>query len=175
MHRPAMPRPRYVRLPRRWRTLLAAAAVTAAAAPAAQAAAVAPAAQAAAVIPAHARANPPAATPTDPPPVTVLTQEAGNGNGDIFIAPFGDSTTYANGPEIINNAGQVLWFQPVPAGEEAADFRPQVYDGQPVLTWWQGTGLGGLSSGTDYIYNDHFQQIATVSAGTGTRPTGTNS
>jgi hypothetical protein len=167
MHRPAMPRPRYLRLPRRWRTLLAAAAVTAIVAPAAQAAAVAPAAQAAAVIPAHARSNPPAATPADPPPVTVLTQEAGNGNGDIFIAPFGDSTTYANGPEIINNAGQVLWFQPVPAGEEAADFRPQVYDGQPVLTWWQGTGLGGLSSGTDYIYNDHFQQIATVSAGNG--------
>jgi len=95
----------------------------------------------------------------------VLSQ--GAGDGDIFIAPFGDSSTYANGPEIINNAGQVLWFHPVPAGEEAADFRPQIYDGRPVLTWWQGTGLGGLSSGTDYIYNDHFQQIATVGAGNG--------
>jgi hypothetical protein len=61
----------------------------------------------------------------------------------------------------------VLWFHPVPAGTEAADFRPQSYDGRPVLTWWQGTGLGGLSSGTDYIYNDHFQQIATVNAGNG--------
>jgi opacity protein-like surface antigen len=164
MHRPTVHNLRSARLPRRWRTLLAAAAVTAA---------VVPAAQAAAVIPAQARPHPPASTPADPPPVTVLTQGADNGNGDIFIAPFGDSTTYANGPEIINNAGQVLWFHPVPAGEEAADFRPQIYDGRPVLTWWQGTGLGGLSSGTDYIYNDHFQQIATVSAGT--RPTGTNS
>ncbi len=36
-----------------------------------------------------------------------------------------------------------------------------------MLTWWQGTGLGGLSSGTDYIYNDHYQQIATVNAGNG--------
>jgi hypothetical protein len=36
-----------------------------------------------------------------------------------------------------------------------------------VLTWWPGTGLGGLSSGTDYIDNDHFQQIATVIAGNG--------
>jgi hypothetical protein len=158
MHRPTSNDPRSARLPRRWRTLLAAAAVTA----------VVAAAQAAAVIPAQAaQPNPPASTPADPPPVTVLTQGAGNGNGDIFIAPFGDSTTYANGPEIINNAGQVLWFHPVPAGEEAADFRPQSYDGQPVLTWWQGTGLGGLSSGTDYIYNDHFQQIATVNAGNG--------
>jgi hypothetical protein len=36
-----------------------------------------------------------------------------------------------------------------------------------VLTWWQGTGLGGLSEGTDYIYNDRYQQIATVNAGNG--------
>ncbi len=36
-----------------------------------------------------------------------------------------------------------------------------------MLTWWQGTGLGGLSSGTDYIYNEHFQQIAAVNAGNG--------
>ena len=109
----------------------------------------------------------PATTPTDPPPITILTQGANNHNGDIFIAPFGDTSTYANGPEIIDNQGNVIWFHPVPAGQEAADFRTQFYDGRPVLTWWQGTGLGGLASGTDYIYNDHYQQIATVNAGNG--------
>ena len=36
-----------------------------------------------------------------------------------------------------------------------------------MLTWWQGTGLGGLAQGTDYIYNDHYQPIATVNAGNG--------
>jgi len=36
-----------------------------------------------------------------------------------------------------------------------------------VLTFWQGTGLGGLSTGADYIYNDHYQLIATVKAGNG--------
>jgi len=106
-------------------------------------------------------------TPTGPPPVTVLTQGADNGNGDIFISPFGDTSTYENGPEIIGNQGNVIWFHPVPAGQEASDFRTQRYDGQPVLTWWQGTGLGGLAQGTDYIYNDRYQQIATVSAGNG--------
>ena len=106
-------------------------------------------------------------TPAAPPPVTILTPGADNNNGDIFIAPFGDQSTYANGPEIIDNQGNVIWFHPVPAGEEAADFRTQTYDGRPVLTWWQGTGLGGLASGTDYIYNDHYQQIATVNAGNG--------
>ena len=61
----------------------------------------------------------------------------------------------------------MIWFRPVPAGQEAADFRAERYEGHPVLTWWQGTGLGGLASGTDYIYNDHFHQIAAVNAGNG--------
>jgi hypothetical protein len=108
-----------------------------------------------------------AAAPAAPPPITILTASANNGNGDIFIAPTGDQSTYGNGPEIINNRGDVIWFHPVPTGQEASDFRTQTYDGQPVLTWWQGTGLGGLSSGTDYIYNDHYQQITTVNAGNG--------
>ena len=108
-----------------------------------------------------------APSPTAPPPITILTAGASNGDGDIFISPFGDATTYANGPEIISNTGKVIWFHAVPAGQEAADFRTQTYDGQPVLTWWQGTGLGGLSTGVDYIYNDHYQQIATVNAGNG--------
>ncbi len=108
-----------------------------------------------------------ATPPTAPPPVTILTGPAAWADGDIFIAPFGDQSTYANGPEILSNTGKVLWFHSVPTGEEAADFRPQVYDGQPVLTWWQGTGLGGLSSGTDYIYSDHYKLVATVHAGNG--------
>ena len=105
--------------------------------------------------------------PTAPPPVTVLTSHASKAGGDFFISPYGDQGTYANGPEILSPGGKVIWFHAVPAGEEAADFRAQTYHGQPVLTWWQGTGLGGLSQGTDYIYNDRYQQIATVQAGNG--------
>ena len=105
-------------------------------------------------------------TPTAPPPVTILT-EGNVGNGDFFVSPFGGTATYANGPEILDQQGNVVWFQSVPAGQEASDFRTQTYHGQPVLTWWQGTGLGGLAKGTDYIYNSNYQQIATVNAGNG--------
>jgi hypothetical protein len=109
-----------------------------------------------------------AATPTAPPPVSILSSSPFVAQGgDFFISPYGDASTYANGPEILNSQGDVVWFKAVPAGEEASDFRVQTYEGQPVLTWWQGTGLGGLSSGTDYIYNDRYQQIATVNAGNG--------
>jgi Arylsulfotransferase (ASST) len=105
-------------------------------------------------------------TPTSPPPVTVLTH--GNvGHGDFFVSPSGGTDKYANGPEILDQSGNVVWFHPVPAGQSAADFRTQTYKGQQVLTWWQGTGLGGLAKGTDYIYDDQYQQVAAVNASNG--------
>ena len=96
-----------------------------------------------------------------PPPVTVLKQGDGSANGDIFIAPQGRGFT--SGPEIITNSGQVIWSHPLPAGETATDFRTQTYQGGSVLTWFQGSGLDG----TDYIYNDRYQQIAEVRAANG--------
>ena len=129
--------------------------------------AVAAASVLAGAVPAAAAVSPAAAT-LKPPPVTVLTDRAGTSGGDIFISPFGDSGTYANGAEILSPDGKkVVWFHSVPAGQEAADFRVQTYQGKPVLTWWQGTGLGGVSTGTDYIYSADYKQIATVKARNG--------
>jgi Arylsulfotransferase (ASST) len=108
-----------------------------------------------------------AATPTAPPPVTILTSTAHVAPGDLFITPTGDTSTYANGPEILDRRGNVVWFHAAPQGLTAADFRTQSYLGQPVLTFWQGTGLGGLASGTDHIYDDRYRRIATVNAGNG--------
>jgi hypothetical protein len=110
----------------------------------------------------------PVATPTLPPPVTILTATpfAGLG-GDFFITPTGDTATYANGPEIIDSHGNVVWFHAIPQGLTASDFREQIYNGRPVLTWWQGTGLGGLAKGTDYIYSLQGHEIAAVNAGNG--------
>ena len=99
-----------------------------------------------------------AATPGSPPlpPLTVQTEKPGTGGGDIFLAPSSQTSQYASGVEILSPDGkQTVWSHAVPAGQSAADFRKQTYQGKPVLTWWQGTGLGGVSSGTDYIYNDH--------------------
>jgi hypothetical protein len=143
-------------------------AVTSAAGPAGAATArPAMATRAATATQAAARARAAAGAPTAPPPVTILKNGASRRDGDLFISPYSTGTTYPSGPEILSPQGKVIWFKAVPAGEEAADFRTQTYDGRPVLTWWQGTGLGVLSSGTDYIYNDHFQQIAQVNAGNG--------
>ncbi len=143
-----LPQKRHARLAWRWRRV--AAALTAAALTALAAGASAASADA----------------PTAPPPVTVLTH--GNaGQDDFFVSPVGAADKYANGPEILDPNGNVVWFHPVPAGQQATDFRTQTYKGEPVLTWWQGTGFGSLTKGTNYIYNEDYQQIAAVNAGNG--------
>jgi hypothetical protein len=124
---------------------------------------------AAAALPAALAAAPAAsaAAPTSPAPLSVLTPHGAVGRGDIFLTPTGDTGSYANGAEITDRNGRALWFHPAPAGDVDADFRAQTLDGKRVLTFWEGTGFGGLSDGTDYILNDSYQQIAAVHAGDG--------
>jgi hypothetical protein len=108
------------------------------------------------------------AAPSTPPPVSILSSQGSFAQGkDFFITPTGDTSTYAQGAEILDPKGNVVWFHPAPAGLAATDFRTQRLWGQNVLSFWQGTEAGGQGSGTDYIYNDRYQQIATVSAGNG--------
>ncbi|WP_327067746.1 arylsulfotransferase family protein [Kitasatospora sp. NBC_01302] len=116
----------------------------------------------AAAAPTAAAGNPPL------PPVTVLTDQAGTGGGDLFVSPTSATSSYASGVEILSQDGRrTVWSHAVPAGLQAADFRKQTYHGKPVLTWWQGTGLGGLATGVDVVYDDHYQKIGEVKAGNG--------
>ena len=104
--------------------------------------------------------GPAATASTQAPPITVLTEGADNGNGDIFLAPQGPGQ-YGDGPEIVSITGKVLWFRQLPAGTFATDFRTQTYLGKPVLTWFQ----DGANGGEDVIYNARYQQIAHCQAG----------
>jgi len=106
----------------------------------------------------------PAMAPATPPTFRVLTN-AGVSRGDIFTADFGPPSGYGTGPEILSTIGRVIWYHPVPAGARVTDFRTQTYLGKPVLTWSQQRSFGGTA--TDYIYNDHYKQIAAVKAGGG--------
>jgi hypothetical protein len=117
---------------------------------------------------AHSRSHPNDTTaPTDPPPVTALVHGIGDTEGDFFITPTDSTGTYANGAEIVDGSGNEVWFKSVPAGEQAADFRTQTYKGKPVLTYWKGTGLGGISNGKDIIRKANGHKLTTVTAGDG--------
>jgi len=100
------------------------------------------------------RATPALSPPLRPPRLVVRQRSSGVDPGYIFIAPKQGQT--AQGPEIVDEQGRPVWFQP---GGEASDFRVQSYLGKPVLTWYQG--------GIDYIVDSSYHVVATVHAGNG--------
>ncbi len=105
------------------------------------------------------------AAPTPlPPQLVVRRRSASTAAGYVFIAPKG---FVANGPEILDDGGRPVWWNPISNGDQATDFRVQTYLGKPVLTWWQGTGFGGMTHGVDYIADTSYHVIATVRAGNG--------
>ncbi len=122
-----------------------------------------------------------------PAPITILTTSPAVARGLIFVTPAGGSapplttpdagapapgspppaSSSKQGPEIVDNQGRPVWFEQLPSGIGATDFRVQTYRGEPVLTWIQ--SAGGFSTGptTDYIADRHYHTIASVTAGNG--------
>jgi len=99
------------------------------------------------------------------PAVSILKRSPRASRKDIFLSPqFGP---LQNGPMILDSRGHLVWFQPAPPGELAADFRVQTYQGNPVLTWWQGYAGAGAGDGRDLIYSTSYQQLASINAGNG--------
>jgi len=102
-----------------------------------------------------------------PSTVNITTQaKTGSTPGDLFLAPYqGEGSP---GPMIAEQNGNLVWFHPLPAGEDATNFHVQQYEGKPVLTWWQGRILEvGFGQGEDEIYNTSYQHLATIRAGNG--------
>lgn len=99
-----------------------------------------------------------------------LTSGARLAPGLFFIDPHQVVDDVVTGPEIIDSQGRVVWYYPLPAGESASNFQVQLYHGQPVLTWWQGSGdnpafgafAPGIGQGEDVVMNDHYQIIKTI-------------
>jgi hypothetical protein len=105
--------------------------------------------------------------PTLQPPVLAVTARApGTAPGYIFTAPY--SGPGPSGPEIFDDSGELVWFDPL-AGEAAAtNLQVQQYAGRPVLTWWQGfIPPQGFGQGEEMIYSSSYQQIGRVHAGNG--------
>jgi hypothetical protein len=101
-----------------------------------------------------------------PPVVTVHVSKPGAAPGYVFIAP--KQSALEKGPEIVDDTGQPVWFGPV--AQEATDFRVQSYEGQPVLTWWEGpptAPVSGSGIGHGVIADSSYQQVARVDASFG--------
>ena len=102
------------------------------------------------------------------PPTVTVHQPAGMGSapGYLFASPFLGPGQW--GPMIFDNAGNLVWFRPLSGGQDAADFRTQIYRAKNDLTWWQGRTLQlGFGLGEDVIADANYRTIAVVKAGNG--------
>ncbi|MCL6091608.1 MAG: MFS transporter [Actinobacteria bacterium] len=105
-----------------------------------------------------------------PPKVRALspTHSSELAPGYIMMANFYDISdppmTGQSGPLIMDNQLQPVWFQPLPKDVVASNLEDQVYNGRPVLTWWQGTvsSSGETETGEDVVVNQHYQTVATL-------------
>ena len=100
----------------------------------------------------------------EPPSVTVTTAKPGRAPGLVFLAP--KAGRGQDGPMIINDKGQTVWFKSTP-GKIPADFRVQQLGGKPVLTWWEGQLFVGDGDGVGQVYDQNYNKVATVTAGNG--------
>lgn len=99
------------------------------------------------------------------------TLRRGAAPGDVFLGKFNaplERGSGQNGPMILDPQGHLVWFGPIAAPNTiATDVRVQRYEGQPVLTWWQGVINLGNGSGQGMILDRSYRQVATVRAGNG--------
>jgi hypothetical protein len=100
-----------------------------------------------------------------PPTVNVVTQAHDTAPGYIFVAP--KKGAGQDGPLILDNNGQPVWFRPVRGeGVRAMDFKVQHYRGEPVLTYYQGVGIT-YGRGEYVILDSSYREITRVRAGNG--------
>lgn len=101
-----------------------------------------------------------------PAAVTVTHQPSQASPGALFVAP--QKGPLQQGPMILGPYGGLVWFQPLPRGQSATDFRVQSYHGKPALTWWQGVvSHVGTGVGEGEIYDSSYRPVATVRAANG--------
>jgi Arylsulfotransferase (ASST) len=122
--------------------------------------------------PAHVAANPGEVeslhtTPQlKPPTLSITARSPQSAPGDLFSTPY--SGPGQSGPMIFDEAGNVVWFYPLPYGIEASNLQVQQLDGKPVLSWWQGyIPPQGFGQGEEVILNSNYQQVGRVYAGNG--------
>jgi hypothetical protein len=102
------------------------------------------------------------------PPVRVNRAPDGVAPGYVVAAPFtlgSPPGAPAGGPVILDNAGEPVWYLPLPH-VEAHNLRVQSYLGRPVLTWYEGTP-GGSYGGSCVIYDFAYKELKRVRGGHG--------
>ncbi len=99
-----------------------------------------------------------------PPKITVVRRASGTAPGLLFLAP--SSGPGQRGAMIVDDSGEPVWFHPtVPS--TVTNLRAAIYQGKPVLTWWEGKTKHGLGVGDHVIFDNSYRELARFPAGDG--------
>jgi Arylsulfotransferase (ASST) len=100
-----------------------------------------------------------------PPVVQILKRDPGaTADGLIFMAPL--SGPGARGNMLLNDDGSVVYFHPTKP-VVSLNFRAAVYQGKPVLTWWEGKTEHGLGEGSHVVLDETYRVVKRLPAGNG--------
>ncbi|KAL4938396.1 hypothetical protein BDV06DRAFT_231899 [Aspergillus oleicola] len=89
-------------------------------------------------------------------PILNTTKLGPTAPGYIFIAP---STRDSGSPAIYTDEGDLVWHGP--EGKTYA-YQPQILNGEPVLTFWEGHNVKGFGYGHIVILDSSYQEIYRV-------------
>lgn len=104
-----------------------------------------------------------------PPATSIQRRPAGVGPGEIFINSRNRTARGQQGPLILDEAGELLYWRAVGNREKVSDVRVQSLRGKPVMTYWQGAARQGGGSGEGVVLDTGYRQVARVKAGNGYR------
>jgi len=103
-----------------------------------------------------------------PPTIDIVTQAHNNtGPGYVFVAP--KKGPGQDGPMILDDSGQPVWFHPLHREEDgiAMDFKVQRHQGEPVLTWCESKVVAGHGHVEYVIADSSYRELRRVRAGNG--------
>jgi hypothetical protein len=95
-----------------------------------------------------------------PPAIEITAQAHDTAPGYIFVAP--KKGAGQDGPMIVDDQGQLVWFS---KNRYATDFKVQTYQGESVLTWWEGKVVAGHGVGEYVIFDSSYREINRIRAG----------
>ncbi len=102
------------------------------------------------------------------PPTVSVSPAPARGEGFAFLGPTSNGGAQS-GAMIVDQAGQLIWFEPVASGRWVSNFRVQQYRNGPVLTWWAGEvdAASGYGRGSGVVLDSGYRQVAQIRAGNG--------
>ena len=91
-----------------------------------------------------------------PPPISV-TQYGRVSPGRYIFLDSPNAGPGVGGGVIIDHTGELVWYGPDTATEHKLDVNVQALDGEPVLTWWEGTIVSGHGEGKGMIVDSSYR------------------